>query len=176
MHRLFFALWPDATLRRGIAEVAEAHPAIRAAGGRAEAADRYHLTVQFLGDFRALAPAMLDALGAAATDVAALPPFELLARPASDRSVPAVSCGWDARRHRRDSCKLHRDLGEALAAAGVASKEAPTFIPHVTLRRHARGPVEQAIPPLRWWARDFVLIDSTAGEYRIIGRWPLAGA
>ena len=175
MHRLFFALWPDATLRRGIAEVAEAHPAIRAAGGRAEAADRYHLTVQFLGDFRALAPAMLDALGAAATDVAALPPFELLLDSIGSFSAGRVLwMGCQAPPPRL--VQVHRELGEALAAADVAAKEAPTFIPHVTLRRHARGPVEQAIPPLRWRARDFVLIDSTAGEYRIIGRWPLAGA
>jgi len=175
MHRLFFALWPDAALRRGIAEAAEAHPAIRAAGGRAEAAARYHLTVQFLGDFRALAPAMLDALGAAATGVAALPPFELLLDRIGSFSagrVVWIGCGAPP----PQLLQLHRDLGEALAAVDIASKVAPTFIPHLTLRRHAHGAIEQAIPPLRWWARDFVLIDSTAGAYRIVGRWPLTGA
>ena len=175
MHRLFFALWPDATLRRGIAEAAEALPAIRAAGGRAEAADRYHLTVQFLGDFHALAPAVLDAPGAAATSVSALPAFELLLDRIGSFSAGRVlwiGCGAPS----PQLLQLHRHLGEALAGVGFASKAPPTFIPHLTLRRHAHGAIEQAIPPLRWWARDFVLIDSTAGAYRIVGRWRLAGA
>jgi len=175
MHRLFFALWPDAALRRGIARAAEGHPAVRNAGGRAEAVDRYHLTLRFLGDFDALAPGMLDALGAAATGVATRPPFELIIdRIGSFGPGRVVWMGCQA--PPPQLVQLHRDLGEALAAAGIASKESSTFIPHLTLRRNAHGPVEQAIPPLRWWARDFVLIDSSAGEYRIIGRWSLAGA
>jgi len=175
MHRLFFALWPDATLRRGIAGAAEGLPAVRNAGGRAEAAERYHLTLHFLGDFDALAPGTLDALGAAARGVAIRPPFELIFdRIGSFGSGRVVWMGCQL--PPPQLVQLHQQLGEALAAAGVVSKESPTFIPHLTLRRHAHGPVEQTIPPLRWWARDFVLIDSTAGAYRLIDRWPLEGA
>lgn len=175
MHRLFFALWPDATLRRAIAEVADGHPALRIAGGRAEVAGRYHLTLRFLGDFGALAPQLLDALGVAAAGVAGLPPFELLL----DRigSFGAGRVVWmGCRQPTQELARLHGDLDNALAGADVAAKEAPTFIPHLTLRRHAHGPVEQEIPPVRWWARDFVLIDNTTGDYRVIGRWPLTGA
>ena len=143
--------------------------------GRAEADDRYHLTLRFLGDFDALAPGMLDALGAAATGVATRPSFELLLdRIGSFGAGRVVWMGCQA--PPPQLVQLHRELGDALAAAGTASQESSTFIPHLTLRRHARGPVEQAIPRLRWWARDFVLIDSSAGEYRLIGRWLLAGA
>jgi 2'-5' RNA ligase len=175
MHRLFFALWPDATLRRGIAEAAEANPAVCKAGGRAEAADRYHLTLRFLGDFDVLPPGTLDALGAAATGVAIRSPFELLLdRIGSFGAGRVVWMGCQA--PPPQLVQLHRELGEALAAADIASKESSAFVPHLTLRRHAHGTIEQTIPPLRWWARGFVLIDSTAGAYRIVGRWPLAGA
>lgn len=175
MHRLFFALWPDAGLRRGIAEAANGNLELRAAGGRPMAPDRYHMTLQFLGDFDTVGPEVFDALGAAAMRVTVLPPFPLfLDRIGSFGGGRIVWMGCSTPPPLL--MRLHRDLGGTLGAADASSKSESTFIPHLTLRRHARGAIEQAIAPLRWWAGDFVLIDSTEGEYRIAGRWPLAGA
>jgi 2'-5' RNA ligase len=67
--------------------------------------------------------------------------------------------------------ELHRGLGRALEES--APGKAGAFVPHVTLARELGEAVDAAVPALHWQVRDFVLVDSTAGEYRILGRWPL---
>jgi 2'-5' RNA ligase len=52
LHRLFFALWPDDALRVRIADVAAKAITAHASGGRSLKPDRYHVTLQFLGDFQ----------------------------------------------------------------------------------------------------------------------------
>ena len=75
-HRLFFALWPDAALRERIATTVVGLVRDNAPGGRRLNPDRYHLTLQFLGDFKPLRQCVLDAAIVAAGSVR-LPPFDL---------------------------------------------------------------------------------------------------
>ncbi len=52
--------------------------------------------------------------------------------------------------------------------------DARAWRPHVTLLRDARAPLAAAPLALDWAVRDFVLVESSGGEYRLSGRWPLA--
>jgi len=170
LHRLFFALWPDDVLRSAIADVAgsELSPS---GHGRATRAERLHLTLQFLGDFRTPADVVERAM-AAAESIEAPASFDL----ALDQlgSFGGSRVAWlGTSTCPTELVQLHRRLGRALEARGLRTERADAFVPHVTLARGFRGTVEGRVPALPWHVREFVLVDSTAGEYRILGDWPL---
>jgi 2'-5' RNA ligase len=170
MHRLFFALWPDDALRRDIERVAD--QSLRGVGGRPVRPMRYHMTLQFLGDFGFLAPARVDTLAAAATQATGVPSFDVLLDRIGSFGTGRVA--WmGCTQVPAELIQLHHGLGQALSAAGFATQVSGGFVPHVTLRRNTRGQGDASIPPLRWRVRGFVLVDSTAGEYRMLGQWPL---
>jgi 2'-5' RNA ligase len=164
-HRLFFALTPDEGVRRQILEVAAALPD---AGGRRTRADKFHLTLAFLGD--ADPEAARTAGMRAAADTAAFD-FQLdevdgfhggirILRAPSEAFAPLVSA-----------------LARKLRKAGVSSRdESRQFVPHVTLQRRdtlrlARAP----ITPIHWLARELCLYDShlDTGEHERLASWPL---
>jgi RNA 2',3'-cyclic 3'-phosphodiesterase len=174
-HRLFFALWPDDALRAEIARTDASLEAGHASGGRPLRPQKYHLTLQFLGDFRPLQPSVVDAARHAAQAVRS-PAFDLSLDHAGSFSgsdvwwlgahdiAPALAQLWDT-------------LGAELAKAGVRVKSAPSFSPHLTIRRNVRRRIAPvAIAPLHWAVREFVLVDSLVGlgTYRIVDRWALA--
>jgi len=171
-HRLFFALWPGEDVRHAIAARARDFAAVCAPGGRAVAPERYHLTLQFLGSFAGLPEATVEGAIAAGEQVHA-PEFTLLLDRVGSferNRVWWLGCGLSpGLRH------LHGQLGAALAAAGLPADVAP-FVPHVTLGRGQKQQLRpQAVDPLAWTLRDFVLVDSAADApaYRIVRRWPL---
>lgn len=169
MLRLFFALWPDAGARAGLA--AEAAALRRDCGGRATAAGRLHLTLAFLGNVPVARLPELEAL-AALQDVR---PFVLKL----DR------VGWWPRQRLvwagTQSCPreleaLASALAGALRAGGFSVEHRP-FMPHVTLLRDARrAPPRAAFGPLVWHAAGFVLAQSEILDrgirYRVVARWP----
>lgn len=174
MHRLFFALWPDDSLRQRIDEIAAQLEREHAPGGRRLRADRYHLTLQFLGDFQPLPPSLVDdACGAAGTVRQA--PFDLTLDCAgsfrgsnvwwlgSHAVPPGLQQLWDR-------------LGQALLQARVRVKSSSQpFAPHLTIQRDVRRHIA-LLPtsPLRWHVGEFALIDSQPGRpYTVLGRWPL---
>ena len=69
---------------------------------------------------------------------------------------------------------LHQALGIALANAGERIK-LQRITPHMTQSYRGKRIAETAIEPVRWRARELVLIDSHVGAHRhdVIGRWPL---
>jgi len=171
IHRLFFALWPDEVLRRAIADVA--HDMLSGIGrGRMTRVDRLHMTLQFLGDFRTSA-AIVERAMASAESIEAPTSFDL----ALDRlgTFGRNRVAWLG----TSACpeglvQLHRRLGRALEARGLRPEHADAFVPHVTLARGIGATAEGEVPALHWHVREFVLVDSTAGEYRILGHWPLS--
>jgi 2'-5' RNA ligase len=174
-HRLFFALWPDAALRTRIATVVAGLERDHAPGGRRLDPDRYHLTLQFLGDFHPLRQSVLDAAIAAAGTVQS-PAFELALDCAG--SFPGARVGWLAPGAMPAALQaLWDSLAGALAGARVQVKAAPVFSPHLTVLRGMRNPLPPTpIEPLRWPVSEFVLVDSVSGAhpaYRLPGRWPL---
>ena len=176
-HRLFFALWPDAALRMRIATAVAGLERDNAPGGRRLNPDRYHLTLQFLGDFQPLRPSVLDAAIVAAEAVR-LPAFDLVLDRAG--SFPRAGVCWFGASAPPDTLQqLWNDLGRELTSARVQVKSASAFSPHLTVLRDVHKPLPPTpIEPLTWPVREFVLVDSVSGAhpaYRLLGRWPLQG-
>jgi 2'-5' RNA ligase len=180
IHRLFFALWPGDELRQRIADATaqlqHEHEHEHGPGGRRIGAHRYHLTLQYLGDFDVLPPALVDQAQAAAATVD-VRPFELLLDRAGsfrNASIP----WWLGTDAMPDGLRaLWDELGVALARAGVQVRSGRELVPHVTVLRDARGPLPStAIAPLPWRVDSFVLIHSELGArnaYTLLGQWPL---
>jgi len=168
--RAFFALWPDAAVRR---EIARQGRSLHGCDGEMLHPLDLHLTLQFLGDIdrhqRCCVEAAAEALRA--------PPVELqieqIGRFRRARilwagpltSPPALS-------------RLHDQLSTALQPCGFAP-EARRFTPHLTLYRKTQGGELGAIaPPISWQAGRLTLAcanSTPAGSprYRIIRQWPL---
>ncbi|QWP74853.1 RNA 2',3'-cyclic phosphodiesterase [Lysobacter sp. K5869] len=177
LHRLFFALWPDADTRAGIRERAQALEAAQRPGGRMIGAHRYHLTLQFLGDFDPLPQSLAERAAAAAATVRTAAFDLVLDRAGSfaNRDIP----WWLGSAQPDPGLTLLWDrLGVALAKHGVkvvASHRA--HAPHVTIVRQAeRGLATTPVEPLRWRIDRFVLLHSELGrrnEYSLLGEWRL---
>lgn len=177
LQRLFFALWPDAATRARIAQAVEALRAQHAHAGRWIRPERYHLTLQFLGDFSPLPPRLADEAGAAAQCVRAAPFTLALDHAGSfrNRSIPWwLGCSDPPHALRA----LWEELGAALRAAHVRYDTRLGFAPHLTVLRDARSPLDETpIAPLAWPVREFVLIESRLGGtnpgYSVLRRFPL---
>jgi 2'-5' RNA ligase len=180
VHRLFFALMPDATTRERLAAVAAglkaARPGLRA---RWIHPDRYHATLHFLGDHAALRPSLVDGAVAAAERVSAVP-FAWTLDSASSfrgREPPCVLHGAEA-------CAPLQQLWQALghtltpALAGQGVRLERSFTPHVTLAySHGAMLPELAVESVTWPVAEFALVHHVVGQgaYQILGSWPLAG-
>jgi 2'-5' RNA ligase len=176
--RLFFAVMPPPASARDAADRARVLREGLALRGKPRPTEHLHVTLHHLGDFDGVPPQLVAAATAAAARVA-LAPFPVRFDRAGSFSGrpgahPFVLLGAaDA----PGLTRLHDELGTSLAAAGLARRERP-FVPHLTLLYDARQLSPQPIDPLGWTAQEFVLVDSLLGraEYRLLGRWPLAGA
>lgn len=173
-HRLFFALWPDAALRAAIAasagELAQTHPN----DGRRLRADRYHMTLQFLGDIFAPQRAEVVARATQAAQRVASPAFDLVLDQAG--GFPNARVWWLAPGDVPEGLRQLWDaLGAALLHAGQKAKASPGFSPHLTIVRDVGARLPAApIAPLRWHVDRFVLIDSQPPKpYRLVGEWLL---
>jgi 2'-5' RNA ligase len=169
--RVFFALWPEALVRRELHTLATEYQSRCEA--RALRADTLHMTLLFLGGMeRARLPQLMQTVGKVS-----MPPFGFVLErlsfwphnrigyAASLVEVPALD-------------KLITALQQELVAAGflIENRE---FNPHVTLLRHVGHILEsQAITPIMWWVDSFVLVESVMTDqgvhYKILQRWPLA--
>ncbi|RNE91563.1 RNA 2',3'-cyclic phosphodiesterase [Marichromatium sp. AB31] len=165
--RWFFALWPEPALRRALLG---RMPCWLPPGGRATHGEDLHLTLVFLG---ALTPPQLDAVNAAAQQVAAAP-FELVL----DRLGHFARAGaaWCAPQRVPESLlALQLALVEAQCACGL-TPEPRSYRPHLTLARRSTAPRAAFGAPLRWPVREFVLARSVPGcvpRYRVERRWSL---
>lgn len=173
-HRLFFALWPDDTTRIAIAAAA-ARLRTRAQGGRWTAADRYHLTLQFLGTHSQLPDSLVQAACAAAGGARA-PGFSItLDRIGSFRTRSQL--WWLGCQRPEPLLPLREVLTRSLEDHSVPVASGP-FVPHVTLVRGAgrRPPRDTGLVPIVWPVLRFALIHSQSGArdpYRVLGDWPL---
>jgi RNA 2',3'-cyclic 3'-phosphodiesterase len=170
--RVFFALWPDDTVRSALAAIAGALH--RECGGRVMRGPNIHLTLIFIGN---VAADRLEALERLAAPVAA-PPFELVIDTLQSWRHNRIA--WvGASENSAALTTLVARIAEPLQAAGFRLDERP-YVPHVTLVRDARrAPAGRAIEPVVWRASEFALVESAQREnraaYEVLGRWPLTG-
>ena len=168
--RLFFALWPDVTVRDSLAALAAAAQA--ECGGRMTARENIHLTLFFAGDIERGRIGVLEDAAASLSTV----PFDLvLDRLGRWRHNNIVWAG--ASTCPTALAALAADLHGALERAGVQGDTRP-YVPHITLVRNAtRGPAAASLSPCAWGARELALVESVpaAGgvRYDVRARWPL---
>lgn len=174
--RVFFALWPDSALRARLhAESLRLH---RLLGGRPTRPETLHLTLVFVGE---VANSRLEELAGVAEAVKC-PSFEMLFdQEACWRHNHIAHLG--ASRPPQALTGLVGQLSANLKAAEIDFDVRP-FSPHITLVRKAdcakfapEGKENPAREPVRWSARDFVLVKSSLHAkgacYERLGRWPL---
>lgn len=93
---------------------------------------------------------------------------------AKDGQFPFVLC---ADSHTTESAiHLRKAIAAEQARAGLQVSGVSSYLPHVVLLHgNMIEPIEDAISPIHWKAREFVLIRSFFGQSRhqVIGRWPL---
>ena len=171
-HRLFLALWPDASMREQLAHAVR--KGVRSSGGRHVPQANYHITLAFIGPVPESRVAELGALVRAVPGAGpiAVPLQELVYWPgprvlcAVPPTPPAGLAGWAGR------------LLEALVAAAFAPDLKP-FRPHVTVARKVMRPSPSApLHPLLWRFGEFALIESRTLEagpvYSVVETYPLS--
>lgn len=174
-HSLFFALLPDDATRQRIADITT-HLHRPAAGGRPLRPARYHLTLQYLGQYQRLPPTLPEQ-AAVAAEAVRVPGFALSLDCAG--SFRAHSHIWwlGSRAAPEGLGLLWRELGKSLVRAGVRTQSGSDFTPHVTIVRDASQAMPlTAIEPVVWPVRAVALVRSSGPHHRhsVLGHWPLA--
>lgn len=171
--RLFFAVRPDAAARQRIDVLAHRLHDELGLQGHPAGPERYHVTLNFLGDHAGL-PQPLIEQAARCAEAAAVPAFEVcfdrVASFARARRSPLVLLGGAG------TAGLST-LEAALAGPLRALVDGPRrrYTPHLTLLRDDRVIAERFIEPIAWPAREFVLVHSVLGQHHhtVLGCWPL---
>lgn len=173
--RLFFAIFPDPATAAGIAQRADQLRAAHALQGRPLAPERFHITLHHLGDHAGVRRDIV-AMASEAAESIATPSFGVtFDRAASFHNGgnnPFVLQGGEG----LEALKaFQRDLGLAMARAGLGRHVDKTFTPHVTTLYDQRLVAETPIAPVTWKVEGFTLIHSLLGrtEHISLGRWSL---
>ena len=138
--------------------------------------ERLHVTLHHIGDYAGFPTDVSNRVQAAAATVK-MPPFEITFDRAGsfsgrDRNLPFVLRGGDGL---NALLAFQRQVFDALKLVNVVRRAEPNFTPHITLLYDDRNVAELPVEPIRWTAREFVLIHSLLGQTRHIplARWPL---
>jgi len=170
-HNLYFAIRPDAA-------AAQAACALGRAAGQVMDPERLHVSLYSLGMHQGF-PRQLVAEAAGAAGGIRQPAFlvalDRMATWGRGRGpLPVVAWAEDGVTGVRE---LHGRLHAAVAPMAPWRRRKATIEPHLSLwRADARAPVT-FMPPIRWWVREFVLLDSRYGEgrHKVLDRFALAG-
>lgn len=171
---LFFALRPDAETAGRISKLAQQLHQGNGIKRAVISEDRFHVTLHHIGTYEDLPDSIVSAARQAAESVKAASfsvgftkAFSFAGKP--DR-VPSV---LGMKIENAELLALHKALTQALTLAGFWRWLKPTFTPHLTLF-YDRAIPEQAIAPIGWRAREFVLLYSQPGKgHECLGSWPL---
>lgn len=173
--RLFLAIFPDPPAATCMAEHAERLRVRHRLAGRPQAPERFHITLNHLGDHPGVRRDIV-AMASEAAEAITASPFEVT----FDRAVSfqggganpyVLLCGPG----RESLDAFQRDLGAALARAGLGRWVDKSFLPHITLLRDRQIVPEEPVAPVTWTVNSFTLIHSLLGRTQHIplARWPL---
>jgi len=166
--RLFFALWPDEAVRRGLERVGA--ELARRAQGKAVPAGKVHMTLAFLGE---VTQDRFAALADAASRVAGKPFDLVLDEVGAFRSARVAWMGSSAAPPALAA--LQSGLDAQLRREGFELESRP-FAAHVTLVRRITRPIaREAAAPIAWRVRDLALVasDTGKGTYEVVKTWGL---
>lgn len=162
--RVFFAIWPDVSVADRLEGLAKE---LRlACGGKTTRKESIHLTLVFLGEVE-----NTDVLKDAAAGISASA-FEIrMDKTAYWKHNRIAWAGTESIPERLH--ELVNALRLVLEKAGFGFDKR-SYVPHVTLVRHAREP--KTLPefePFSWAASEFCLVGSSDSGYQILEKWPL---
>lgn len=168
--RLFFALWPDDSLREALTPLLTLK---RECGGRAYPPANLHITLNFLGNVDADTRDCLEQ-GAGAI---VIPPFTLMLDRYGYWPRPRVM--WlGSSETPAPLADLVNVLNRLISQCGLQPEGRP-YQPHLTLLRKAQRAPFAEPPQLPWPLDTFVLAESVSTpsgvEYRVLRRWKLSG-
>jgi RNA 2',3'-cyclic 3'-phosphodiesterase len=168
---LFFSIFPDRAAAVRTANNAEHFRRAYGLMGAPLLTDRFHVSVQGLGNYDGL-PRSIVAKAIEAGAAVTSRPFEVaFDRVASFAGSDAlVLCGGDGV---DGIVMLHHALGAAMRKSGLSAGS--QFTPDITLLYDGRRIEEQFVEPIRWTVRNFVLVHSWRGRTMHIPleRWRL---
>jgi 2'-5' RNA ligase len=175
--RLFFAVLPDPTTSGQMKAFGEHFANDNRLSGTPLKSERLHISLHHVGDYRRLKSKFLYPAQRAGMAISQRR-FKVAFRFIESFPPPPVA----SRAGRRPLVlraegtalfDLHARLGAAMREWGL--KAADWFVPHTTLLYGPNAVPLQAIEPIRFVAREFVLIHSELGltRYTVLGRWPL---
>ena len=174
-HDLFFALRPAAGDAAAIARSGARIVRELGVGGELLEAERLHVSLFALATYDEVFPELLVAAASAGASRVRHAAFEVVFDRAASfgkgDTLVLKSATADA------TPELHglwRALGIELADAGFPITDRK-MTPHMTLAYKCRVVPETPVAPIRWIARDLVLIDSHVGKHRhdVLGHWTL---
>lgn len=165
--RLFFALWPDEPTRQRLTRVTAT---LSAQAGKPVVPNNFHVTLVFLGT---VDQTTASAIKQRACDIS-VEPFELTFESLNYWQRPKICCLTC-----KDIPSQIIDLAsklDALARQSGLQTDPRSYIPHITLSRHAQSSSGQTITPIVWRADAFCLVQSNSEPegvcYRVLQRWP----
>ena len=168
---LFFSIFPDRAAAVRIANTATHFRRAYGLKGAPLLTDRFHVTVQGLGNYDGL-PRSIVAKAIEAGAAVTSRPFEVAfdrvtSFAGSDALVLRGGDGIDG------IVMFHHALRVAMRKSGLSAGSQIT--PHITLLYERRRVEEQLIEPIRWTVRDFILVHSLHGRTMHIPleRWRL---
>ena len=167
--RLFFALWPDTQVRRGLEVIQSKLSCHRF---KATHPEDMHVTLAFLGDVNTERKVCVEA---AAGQIVA-PKFNFTIDHLGFWSRPRILwCG--PKETPAPLLTLVRDLQNGLKNCGFEPERRPYAV-HVTLARKARAVRSRTVDESLFWpVREFVLAASRMGgappRYEVLRRWAL---
>lgn len=172
LHSLFFAILPAPVDLSRIDAAASAVRQQRGVERGLVKAERLHVTCCDLGDFNETPPQTLVDAAVAVAAVLARSSFEIVfdrvMRFKGNRALALLADDGAG-----ELKAFRAALGQALSQAGLGVDSGGA--PHMTLGYGGDDVSESLADPIRWTARDFVLVHSLVGkgEHRQLGRWPL---
>lgn len=133
-----------------------------------------HVSLNTIGKYADFPEDVVFAVSAAMATIKAMPFEVTFNRVMHFADANAVVLGNAVRSE--EMMDLHVQLAKEMWGVGLTFTYNPRFTPHMTLL-YDEGPVPEHMlaEPIRWIAREFVLIRSFIGrsEYEYIDRWPL---
>jgi 2'-5' RNA ligase len=176
-HRLFFAVMPDENARNGITRAAglveQQYSDIQPRWIKAE---RYHATLNFLGEFPIFPEDIVRKAKSAGENLKADSFSWTLDYVASFRGHQPP-CVLRSTVVPKPFMTLLQSLNTALVYAGLQRHVEHQFVPHVTLAYGRRElPGVTPIIPITWHVERVVLIHNAIGKggYQILDSWPLS--
>jgi len=170
-HRAFLALKPDDPAAEQAGEMAFHLMRANGLAGKPLKPKNFHISLPLIWE-GAQFPAGLREIVSSRVQSVRMPPFEIVLDMAmSFRQLKQYVLVLGTTRSVANIYELNRQL---VMAIGSKARNG-SFNPHMTLLYADRPLEKQPVEPLRWTAREFVLIHSFIGQGRheIVGRWPL---